>query len=110
MSLPNQAIIEFTSQDDICMLEDYFRCIGRNATADRLHKRKYRHRLCARIADGNFASFGHYDTYKEPLWDGFVSATEPQFVYCSVQHLLAWAGFLSCEEDESEDPDLDGLL
>ena len=110
MALPDRAIIEFTSQDDIRMLESYFRSIGRDSTADRLLKRKYYQGLCARIADGNFASFGSHNTYKNSYWSGFVNSTDPQFMYCSVQHLLTYAGFLTCEEDAGEVPDLDGLL
>ena len=110
MTLPRQAIVEFTSQDDIHMLAEYFRNIGRDSTADRLLKRKYYQGLCARIAGGNFASFGSHHTYENSYWSDFVNSTGPQFMYCSVQHLLTYAGFLTCEEDEGEIPDLDGLL
>ena len=110
MTLPDQAIIEFTSQDDIHMLADYFHTVGWDITADKLLKRKYDQGLCARIAGGNFASFGHHSTYEDSYWDDVVNSTEPQFMCCSVQHLLTYAGFLACEEDEGEEPDLDGLL
>ena len=110
MALPDQAIVEFTSQDDIHMLAEYFYTVGWDSTADRLFKRKYYQGLCARIAGGNFASFGLHNTYEDAYWSGFVTSTDLQFMYCSVQHLLTYAGFLICEEDEGEYPDLDGLL
>lgn len=110
MTLPRQAIVEFTSQDDIHMLAEYFRSISHDGTVGRLLKRKYYQGLCARIAGGSFASFGSHGTYEDPYWSDFVNSTEPQFMYCSVQHLLMHTGFLTFEEDEGEVPDLDGLL
>lgn len=39
MALPDQAIVEFTSQDDIHMLAEYFYTVGWDSTADRLLKK-----------------------------------------------------------------------
>lgn len=110
MALPDQAIVEFTSKDDMLLLAEYFDSIQDRAHALSLRIKEYRPTSCVRIADGAFRSYGSHALYQQHCWDDFVNSTDPQFMYCSVQHLLTYAGFLTFEEDEGEDPDLDGLL
>lgn len=110
MALPDQAIVEFMSKDDMLLLADYFDSTQDAVHAHAIRVRKYHPTLCLRIADGKYRSFGSHRLYEDPCWSDFVNSTDPQFMYCSVQHLLTYAGFLAFEEDEGEDPDLDGLL
>ena len=110
MRLPISAIVEFSTPEDMLELAKLCDELVQNHFADSLRSRSFYKSLCARIDLHHFVSFGNHDLYQNPYWDAFVNSTDPQFMYCSVQHLLTYAGFLAFGEDEGEVLDLDGLL
>ena len=100
MRLPERAIVEFDTHDDMFTLAKLCDEIGEPLFADRLRTRKFNASLCVRIADHKFISFGSHGLYEDPFWANFVSTVAPELMYCTVQELQEYMG---CELENEED-------